>query len=634
MDLQFPKILKKQKNKQPEGLETIETLFYGLKERIKEENENLKTNLRLLSREKLTLNPYSPEMGPIVTFEVMEGYVEKERYWVSSPHTFVSILFNEREKEYLYFVVEPELSVFDRMLLETVYENILDTLTLYETSEQEKSEVLEKKTLELIDSYSIEVEMLTIYKILYYIMRDYIRYDRIDVLMRDPNIEDISCNGTEIPIFLYHRKYHNIKTNISFEADKLNSFVTKLAQRCEKHISIGEPLINGTLPDGSRLNASLGKEVTFRGSSFTIRKFREHAFTPADLIRNGTYSSEIMAYLWFAVENGYNIMIVGATAAGKTSTLNAISMFIPPMAKIISIEDTHELVLHHSNWLGTIARQFPTNVENVQEIDMYELLRQALRQRPEYIIVGEIRGKEAMTLFQAMNTGHITFSTMHADTVNTVISRLESDPINIPRVMIQELNILLIQKMVKIDGEIVRRMDTMIEFTGIDVHTQDLRFNEVYKFDPRTNTFNTRGRMFFIDSIMAKHNWNEKKLMSEFENRKKILEHMVKMEMDEYDISLLIQSYYFNPEKTMKDIKEEKTISSKNYETTPKKQESAPTISTELANNISISKSYSINEKGRGMETRYDNNELIEELEKNRIYIKKLKDNLKKIKNI
>ncbi|VVB92709.1 Type II/IV secretion system protein [uncultured archaeon] len=534
------------------GKNSTANISEGLKEKIKEEYADLKNYLHVLLRGKLKLEPYIPEkFEPLVSFKRPEGYVEKERYWVNEPYAFVSILFNEDEKEFLYFAAEPELSAFERMVLETVYENILDTLTVYETSDKAKSELLEKKTLELIDGYSIEIGMLSIHKILYYIKRDYIGYERIDVLMRDPNIEDISCDGSGIPIFVYHRKHQNIKTNISFEAARLDSFVMKLAQRCGKHVSIGEPLINSTLPDGSRLNASLGKEVTFRGGTFTIRKFREQAFTPAELIKNGTYSKEILAYLWLAVENGKSMVFAGATAAGKTSSLNAVSLFIPSMAKIVSIEDTHELMLHHDNWIGSITREAASKTASGRDIDMYELLRQALRQRPEYIIVGEIRGKEAMTLFQAMSTGHTTYSTMHADSVNTVISRLEGDPINIPRAMIQSLDLLSIQKVIQFEGKRMRRLDTVIEFMGIDPTTQDLKFNDIYAYDPKTDAFKTSGKSFVLEDIMARRNWDEKKLREELENRKKLLDYMVEKDMDEFDIVSLIQSYYVNPEKTM-----------------------------------------------------------------------------------
>lgn len=541
-------------------IESIEDQEYSnkrsLREKIREEYVDLKSYIRVLTRKKLTLEPYSKEIfGDLADFKGLDGFIEKERYWVNEPYAFVSILFNEEKNECKYQITEPELSVFERMVLETVYENILYTLTIYEATNQTKEDIIEHKTLELIDTYSIEIDAKSIYKILYYIKRDYISYERLDALMKDTDIEDISCDGSDIPIFVYHRKYHNIETNISFEGQRLDSFVIKLAQRCGKQISLGEPLINSTLPDGSRLNASLGKEVTFRGSSFTIRKFREQAFTPADLIKNGTYSTDILAYLWLAVEHGKSMIFAGATAAGKTSSLNSVSLFIPPVAKIVSIEDTHELMLHHTNWIGSVTRESFTKATSVTDIDMYELLRQALRQRPEYIIVGEIRGKEAMTLFQAMNTGHTTYSTMHADSVETVINRLEGDPINIPRVMIKALDILCIQKMIIMGDKRMRRLDTLVEFMGIESKSQDLRFNELFTWDPKSDTFSKEGKSFVLEDIMASRNWDENRLNLELLNRKKILQHMVDKEIDEFEVVSLINSYYADPEKTMKSIR-------------------------------------------------------------------------------
>lgn len=541
----------------------------AISRKIKEEYLDFRSFLRVLFRKKLTLEPYTFEkFGYLLSFEVPDDYTEKERYWVNEPYSFISILFHEKNKEYLYNAVEPELTAFELMVLETVYENILDTLTIYDISDDKKDELLENKILKLIDAYSIEISMQSIHKILYYLKRDYLGYERLDSLMRDPNIEDVSCDGSEIPIFIYHRKYQNMKTNLTFGPENLDSFVVKLAQQCGKNISLGEPLINSTLPDGSRLNASLGKEVTFRGSSFTIRKFREQAFTPVDLIKNGTYSVDMLAYLWLAVENGKSMIFSGATAAGKTSALNAVSLFIPPMAKIVSIEDTHELMLHHSNWIGSVTRESFTKNPNVSDIDMYELLRQALRQRPEYIIVGEIRGKEAMTLFQSMNTGHTTYSTMHAETINTVISRLEGDPINIPRVMIQALDILCIQKLIQLSDKRVRRLDTMIEFVGLDPHTQDLRFDDIYTYDPKTDHFKIGGKSHVLDSIMERRGWDEKKIESELKNRTKILEYMVKEEMDEYDVASLIQKYYVDPTKIM-------TLVTKSTKKNPSRKKSA-----------------------------------------------------------
>ena len=256
--------------------------------------------------------------------------------------------------------------------------------------------------------------------------------------MKDPNLEDISCDGNKVPLFLYHRHYRNIKTNIAFESDVLNSLAITLAQRSGKHISTGSPMIDATLPDGSRLQLTLGTEVTTRGTSFTIRKFREDPFSPIELMEIGTFNADSLVYFWLAIENNKSLIFIGGTASGKTTSLNAVSLFIPPVAKVVSIEDTREITLYHDNWIASVTREALSEGGNA--ITMFDLLRAAMRQRPEYILVGEVRGSEAQTLFQAMNTGHTTFFTMHAGSVDAAIHRLESEPLNVPRNMVQALS--------------------------------------------------------------------------------------------------------------------------------------------------------------------------------------------------
>jgi len=512
--------------------------------------------LKRLRRGSMQLEPYdSAKFGELVKFREPDGYTEVERYWVNEPFAFVSILYSEEKKEHIYYTVEPELTLFERTVLETVHENILDMLSLEDaTSGVPREHVLEEKTIKLLDGYSIDIEMPSVHKVLYYVKRNYTGFERIDPMMRDPDIEDVSCDGVGVPIFLYHRKYQNIKTNVTFEEKRLDQFIIKLSQKCGKHVSIGEPLVNAALPDGSRLNATLGREVTFRGGSFTIRKFRQSAFTPVDLVEYGTASPEMLAFLWLAVENGKSMIFAGATAAGKTSSMNAVSLFIPPMAKIVSIEDTQELRLHHLNWIGSVTRESFVKA-SVRDIDMYELLRQALRQRPEYIIVGEIRGKEALTLFQAMNTGHTTYSTMHADSVYAVVNRLEGEPINIPRVMMRALDLLCIQVLVHVNGRRVRRMESIVEFTGIDPSSNDLMFNDLFKWDPASDKFRKSGKSFVLSEIMNKRGWSEKQLNTELKNRQRIIEHLVNTNIkDEADVVLMIQSYYVDPDKVISEI--------------------------------------------------------------------------------
>jgi hypothetical protein len=203
-----------------------------------------------------------------------------------------------------------------------------------------KSRVLRRKALELLGYYSIDLNPRSVHKILHFLERNYVGYGKLDAMLNDSHIEDISCDGIGVPVFIYHDVHKNIETNVTFGEEYLNSFVIQLAQRGGKHISIGSPMVNATLPDGSRLQATLGKEVTTRGSSFTIRRFKEDPFTPIDMLNFKTCSSEMLAYLWLAIENNKSMILAGGTASGKTSALNAVSMFIPPIAKVVSIEDT------------------------------------------------------------------------------------------------------------------------------------------------------------------------------------------------------------------------------------------------------------------------------------------------------
>ena len=221
---------------------------------------------------------------------------------------------------------------------------------------------------------------MSLFKIQYYLIRNFTGWSRIEALMKDSQIEDISCDGNNIPLFLYHRIYANIKTNIAFESDALNSLAIALAQRSGKHISTGSPMVDATLPEGSRLQLTFGSEVTTRGTSFTIRKFREDPYSPVELMENGTFNAESLAYLWIAIENNKSLLFVGGTASGKTTSLNAVSLLIPPVAKVVSIEDTREITLFHDNWIASVTRD--GSAEGGNAIRMFDLLKSALRQRP------------------------------------------------------------------------------------------------------------------------------------------------------------------------------------------------------------------------------------------------------------
>jgi flagellar protein FlaI len=471
--------------------------------------------------------------GTLVTPRLTDNYELIDQYWIEKGRSLVIIALNKRTNQNEYLLFEPSLSDFEYELLERLYEDLRDVLILSSDEiKKDRKRILLEKMHALIDDYGISFEASTLYKLQYFLIRNFIGWSRIDPLMKDTHLEDISCDGNKIPLFLYHRKYRNIKTNIAFESDVLNSLAITLAQRSGKHISTGSPMIDATLPEGSRLQLTLGTEVTTRGTSFTIRKFREEPFSPIELMENGTFYADALVYFWLAIENNKSLLFIGGTASGKTTSLNAVSLFIPPVAKVVSIEDTREITLYHDNWIASVTREAMSEGGNA--ITMFDLLRAAMRQRPEFILVGEVRGVEAQTLFQAMNTGHTTFSTMHAGSVDAAIHRLESEPLNVPRNMVQALNIISVQALVYHGTERVRRVQEIVEIAGIDPSTGNLRVNNVFVYDPVKDRFSFTGRSQIYSDIAEKRGWTREQLDAEIQLRKNLLDEMKKQGIIDY----------------------------------------------------------------------------------------------------
>jgi flagellar protein FlaI len=493
------------------------------------------------------------------------GYAEKDVeeidfYPLHEPFAYVEII---REKESLdkrYVLIEMQLSEEESRLLKFMKE----TLTGYSFSTEElekKGEMkyLSEKVDQVIDDYMLSRDPSSKKKIMYYLEKEFLGLGKLEVLMKDTNIEDISCDGSGVSIFLYHRRFGSLKSNVQFnDEDELSAFVVKLAQKCGKHISISEPMLDATMPDGSRIQMTLSAEVTTKGSTFTIRKFSEDPFSPPDLIEFNTMSSEMVAYMWLAVENGVNALIAGGTAAGKTSTMNAISLFIPRESKIVSIEETREINLPHPNWIpGVVRSGFGEVVGNkvIGEIDLYDLMKAALRQRPEYILVGEIRGKEAYVLFQAMATGHTTYSTVHADSAQSLIHRLEGKPIEIPRIMLQALDIVCIQVISRVKDKRARRCKQIIEIIDIDPTTKEILTNEVFHWDPIDDKFIYSGKSYILERIRAEKDIPRETMITEIKNRASLLEWMNKNNIREFKkVATVIAQYADNSVEVMKKV--------------------------------------------------------------------------------
>lgn len=508
-----------------------------------------------ITREKRTVLQYDPAVhGSLVEPEVPAGYQTVDQYWIEEGRSLVYITLNEKTGQNEYLLFEPHVSEFEYELLERLHEDLRDVLILTdEELGKDRTEILMDKMNELLKDYGLKLADTSLFRLQYYLVRNYIGWSRIDALMKDQNLEDISCDGNGVMLFLYHRKYRNIKTNIQFEEEELNSLAITLAQRSGKHISAGTPMIDATLPEGSRLQLTFGAEVTTRGTSFTIRKFREDPFSPVELMEYSTFSDEMLVYFWMAIENNKSLIFIGGTASGKTSSLNAVSLFIPPMAKVVSIEDTREITLYHENWIASVTREALTEGGNA--IDMFDLLKAAMRQRPEYILVGEVRGHEAQTLFQAMNTGHTTFSTMHAGSVDAAIHRLESEPLSVPRNMVQALNIVSVQALIYKGRERVRRAQEIVEIAGIDPNSGNLRVNNVFEYDPVKDVFSFTGRSQVYSDIAARRGWGRDQLDAEIRARRDVLRAMHEQEIRDYiSVSRIFQAYHIDARQVLENL--------------------------------------------------------------------------------
>ncbi len=479
---------------------------------------------------------------------------ELDFYPLYEPFAYAKILKNVDTMEKTYKIIEPSLSDEEQSTLNFIWETLMKSfnMRLDELDSAKIETYLAEQVEKVISNYEIKLEELSKKKIFYYIKRESLGYGKIDPLMRDPHIEDISCDGAKTPIFLYHRKYGSVGSNIVFkDEEELSFFVVRLAQKCGKHISIAEPMLDATMPDGSRIQMTLSTEVTTKGSTFTIRKFRADPFTPPDLISLKTMSAEILAYFWLAVENRVNALIAGGTASGKTTVLNALSLFVPRESKIVSIEETREINLPHPNWIPGVSRSGFGEVVNdrmVGEISMYDLMKAALRQRPEYILVGEIRGNEAYVLFQAMATGHATYSTVHADSAKALIHRLEGKPIDIPRIMMRSLDIISIHITTRVRGKRVRRCKQIVEIIDIDPTTKEILTNEVFRWDPIEDKQVYTGKSYVLEGIRARWDMSKEEITSEIRNRTKILTWMRDHNVRTYEeVFKAISRYTENP---------------------------------------------------------------------------------------
>jgi flagellar protein FlaI len=504
-------------------------------------------------------------------------------YPITPPFAFVNIKFDREANEYSYSVKEPRLSEAERKTLSLLREKLEATLDNEEvpvvdgkvfTQSKVLRDYLRRRYDHIIELYDVKIEDRRRQVLLYFLERELLGLGRSDPVLKDPFIEDISCNGPHIPIYIFHRIFGSMKTNVIYESDlELNKYVIKLAQISGKHVSIYQPILDATLQDGSRINLTLGSEVTRKGSTFTIRKFSKDPISPIDLIHFSSASYAQMAYFWTLIDNKKSLLVSGGTASGKTTLLNSICMFIRPEDKIVSIEDTPEIHIDHSNWIQSVSRQgygvgggaasvsglSSTGGGRPGDVTLYDLLVAGLRQRPEYVIVGEVRGREAFTLFQAISVGHASMSTIHAGTIDELLHRVENEPMNIPRVLFQSLDCVAFQGQVTVNGRRVRRIKSIVEILDVEKDTKNLLTHDVFAWDPKADRQVFSGRSFLLETIAKATGKSIDSVMDEMWRKEHYLKLMDQHRVTNYiDVSNAINDYQANPAEALAGMEQRK----------------------------------------------------------------------------
>jgi len=478
-----------------------------------------------------------------------------EFYPVSEPFGHIAIVMSKETGRYEYRVLEPPLTLEDIENIRKIRGLLIETsrVKLEELRSLPPEEILKKEIMFIIKKFKIPVREEAFDKIYYYVRRDTLGYGKIDIPMKDKNVEDLSCDGVGSPIYVWHRKYESIPSNIIFEnSEELDSLLIKMSYKAGKQISIAQPIVEGSLPGGFRIHLTLS-EVSRKGGSFTIRKFREIPFSVIDLINLGTLNSLAAAYLWYNIEEGKSMMIIGATASGKTTTLNAIATFIRPEAKIITIEDTPELNLLHENWVPLMTR--PSYEEWVKNVDLYELLRSAMRMRPDYLLIGEIRGREAFTLFQAIATGHSGMCTMHAENIDYAIKRLLAVPMEIPLFLLPVMNIYAHIKRLKVGERVVRRIVSIQEAVDIDMRKKSLILEEVFRYNPVNDQLEQVNESTLLKRIAEQKFKTYNDILEEINRRKEIVEFLARKHITSFEhISRVTRDYYYSPTRVYRAI--------------------------------------------------------------------------------
>ncbi len=498
-----------------------------------------------------------------------------ERYGLEAPkpkgilesYGYVDILKTEAEGLPLYQLKLPKLTPQERELFETTKEKAIDEIEvdpreIPDPEKRQKTFMQEVRKMLKRSSRGAKLSAGRLNQLAELIVRDMISYGTLDLMLADDSLEDVLVTGINKPVYVYHRKHGMCSTNVSFEDEEsLVNIIEKMARVVGRRIDQQTPLLDARLPDGSRVNATI-TPVSLEGPTLSIRKFRRDPLTMIDILEFGTLTTDVASFLWLIVDGlgikPANILIAGGTASGKSTTLNATTTFVPERERIISIEDTAELQLPHKHWVRLETR--PPNVEGRGEITMDELAKNALRMRPDRIIVGEVRGPEAMTMFTGMNTGHDgCMGTLHANSAMETITRLTKQPMNVPEIMIPALDVVVMQQRIhhRQKGQI-RRITEIAEVTGMEDGKPQL--SRIYKWNPRKDKIESTGVPSQIKRTITDYaGLSGRDIIIELEKRATVIEWMREKKIrNVFEVGKVIQDYYRDPEHILNHIRAEK----------------------------------------------------------------------------
>ncbi|MEM2073643.1 MAG: type II/IV secretion system ATPase subunit, partial [Nitrososphaeria archaeon] len=538
------------------------------------------------------------EKSVVVTAEGEEVYIEPlpqnaeilDEYWVREKYARVVIARAPESSAIGYYVDEVKLNADERAAYLKISDIIARELNPAEIGKEEdvRKELL-REARRLSMKYERAFKTVTRAgwdKINYYLERDLLGFGPLNVIINDYRVEDISCDGVNVPIFVWHRRYESIPTNIKFlEKEALDDYIVKLAHKSGKHVSSAFPIVDAMLFGKHRLAASFRDEVSPKGSTFTIRKFREEPFSIVDLVQMGTISDEMAAYFWMLIENRATIMVIGGTGSGKTTILNALASLIKPGMKLVTVEETAELNLPHENWVQFVSREsYGLTGTKVGQISLFDLVKTSLRYRPDYLIVGEVRGEEAYVLFQAMATGHGGLSTLHAETIEYAIRRLVSPPMNVSETYIPLINaVILVERVTlpqpRMGMSIGRRARMVWEVEDFE------KYINIFSWVPQDDIFLSRARDSLVLMRIAERLGKSRRwIVNELERRKTVIRWMADKGIHNVkDVARIVYQYYSNPDLLMSKIEEEAIIKKEEIQpifTAPTLTETTSTTST------------------------------------------------------